>query len=276
MSCDEIRELFSDHLDGALSVEDEDRFGRHVGECTGCREALARYETGVGTLAGSSPEPPSGLGEGLTRRLESEGLLRPSAAGARWWLPMAAALATVAIGLIVGRSMAVRDDDARGSRVSPLPWADACTRAPLTLPPLDPRVWRALPDPGEPERVVLAGHYTIRLPRRLVSHGPYDPDAFASVAQEGSTCLPLHAPPRRRLALSVAPAPTGSGESAETFAVEIDPQRVLYARVIWERHGLIWSLEGRAEATDLLDVAREIAGRARVERTERGEAGQTL
>lgn len=278
MSCDEMRELFSDHLDGALPPEAEDHLGRHVEECAGCREALARYEMGVGALAGCSPEPLLDLRERLTRRLGSEGLLsQPSGAGARSWLPMAAVLAMFAIGLTVGRSMTLRDDDeARGSHVSPIAWADACTGAPLTLPPLDPRAWRTLSDSGGPDRVVLAGAYTIQLPRRITSHGPYDPDPSASVVQEGSTCLPLHAPLGARLALSVAPAVTGRPEGAGTFVVEIDPRRVLYARILWHQHGLTWSLEGRAEATELLDVAREIAGRTRVERAERGEAGQIL
>ena len=155
MSCDEMRELFSDHLDGALPPEAEDRLGRHVEECAGCREALARYEMGVGALAGCAPEPLLGLRERLTRRLESEGLLsQPSGTGARSWLPMAAALVIFAVGLTVGRSMTLRDDDeARGSHVSPIAWADACTGAPLTLPPLDPRAWRKIGRASCRERV---------------------------------------------------------------------------------------------------------------------------
>jgi hypothetical protein len=63
---------------------------------------------------------------------------------------------------------------------------------------------------------------------------------------------------------------------AGTFLVELDPQRVFYARVLWHKEGLAWSLEGRADASELLDVAREISARARVDGAEPAGADQAL
>jgi anti-sigma factor RsiW len=268
MSCKEIRELFSDHLDGALSLEDEDRFGRHLEVCPGCREELDRYEVALGALVGRHPEPPPGLGERTARRLASEGLLARPSGGFRSWPSFAAALAVLAIGLALGRWTAP------GAHERPWPepglatqaWADACAGAPPSVPPLDPRALRALPLAEGPDNVVRAGSHVLHLPRRLTSHGPFEPDPSGPREREGQTCLPLSAPFGTRLALSVTPALGGSTDGAGTFVVEVDPTRVLYARVLWSRDGLRWSLEGRAAATELLDIAREIAAGTRVER----------
>ena len=63
MSCEEMRSLFSDHFDGALPLDAEDRLGHHLEVCAACREELARYEAGLETLTGLSPEPPPDFGE---------------------------------------------------------------------------------------------------------------------------------------------------------------------------------------------------------------------
>ena len=65
---------------------------------------------------------------------------------------------------------------------------------------------------------------------------------------------------------SVRPGAEGEEIEGDRFLVERDPHRVLYGRVLWEQDGLVWALEGRAEAVELLDVAREIGARARVDR----------
>jgi len=269
MSCDEIRELFSDHLDGALPREAEDRLGRHLEECARCRAALARYASAVAGLGGAAPEAPAGLGATLARRLESERLLGPGRlSGGRVRLAAAAAvLAAFAVGLLAGRFSVSPGDRAGDEDLTAMAWADGCSEDRVAVPSLDPRTWRTLPDVGGPDRVLEAGAYSIWLPARILSHGPYDPDVSAAVERAGSTCLPLGAPLGSRLALTVAPASTPETGEAGRFLVEIDPQRVLYARVLWHQEGLTWSLEGRAEATALLDVAREIARSTRIETT---------
>ena len=262
MSCDQVRELFSDHLDGALSVEVEDRLGRHLGGCPSCREALARYEAGVGALAGTSPEPSPGFGPGLTRRLGSEGLLkRPPGAGAYPWLSIAAALVFLGLGLVVGRATGPG-----GGGPSAPDWADGCAGTAPAVPALDPRAWRTAAASDEPDLALPTGPHVLHLPRRLTSHGPYVAGASPSPAPEGSTCLPLSTPLGAGLTLSLRPGASGEAVEGDRFVVEVDPRRVLYGRVVWQQDGLTWSLEGRAETGELLDVAREIRARARVER----------
>lgn len=47
MSCQELVELVTDYLEGALSEEDRARFDEHLAECAGCRAYLAQMR---GTL----------------------------------------------------------------------------------------------------------------------------------------------------------------------------------------------------------------------------------
>jgi anti-sigma factor RsiW len=267
MSCEEIRELFSGHLDGDLSPEAEDRLGAHLGTCRACREELASYETGLGALAGTGPEPPSDLGPRVVRRLAAEGLLTgPRKRGTRAWGSLAAALVFLGVGLIVGRANPSREDDARRGPGPSVPGWDACAGAPAAVAALDPRDWRALAGAGEPDLTLTAGPHDLLLPRRLLSHGPYDAGAHPAVESGGTTCLPLRTPFGTGLTLGVRPGANGDRGEADRFVVGRDPHRVLYGRVVWQQDGLVWSLEGRAESAELLDVAREIVARARVER----------
>jgi anti-sigma factor RsiW len=267
MSCNEIRELFSDHVDGAISTEAEDRLGEHLGACRTCREELGRYEAGLDGLAGTSPEPPPDLGERTARRLGSEGLLegRRGDALGTWW-SVAAALVFLGVGLAVGRAT-IPEEDGAGPEVgwAPSGWESACAAVPR-VPILDPGAWRALDGAEGPDLVLPSGPHVLHLPRRLTSHGPYDAGTVSLVEQEGSTCLPLRTPFGTGLILSLRPGAEGEKIEADRFVVELDPQRVLYGRVLWEQDGLVWALEGRAETAELLDVAREIGARARVDR----------
>jgi hypothetical protein len=265
MNCVETRELFSDHVDGGLSPEAEDRLGAHVGACPACRDELSRYEAGLGVLAGRSPEPPPRLGERLARRLENEGLLRGPrrGGGLSRWRSLAATLAVLACGLVVGRLTAT-PGGSPSHREAALPaqaWGATCADLPETVPPLDPLVWRTAVRPAGEGLSLTAGDLVLRVPRRLASHGPYE--TAGTVERDGSACLRLRAPLGSELALSLQP---GSHGEDGIFLVEIDSRRVFYGRVLWRQQGLEWSLEGRADATELLDLAREIAAGARVEK----------
>jgi len=54
MACQELVELVTAYLDGALSPADHDRFERHLAECPGCVEYLRQMRVTV-RLTGSQP-----------------------------------------------------------------------------------------------------------------------------------------------------------------------------------------------------------------------------
>lgn len=263
MKCAAFRESFSDHLDGALSLDDEGALARHLQACVDCREALGRYETSLATLAGLQPEPPADLAERATRMLASRGLLRRRPTP-RTWLSLAAALAIFAIGVIVGRVSTDRRPTEWGSAPAAA-WQDACVGP--GGPPLEGSVLLAAPvSPPEPHRFTV-GPYVLHLPAWLTSRSPYRPEPAAAVVTGAQACLPLQEPLGGRLALTLTPA-TGPRESqAGRFVVEVASDRVLYARVRWRQAGLMWSLEGRAEPSELLEVARQLSAHVEVERT---------
>ncbi len=56
ISCQELVELVTDYLEGALSVEDRERFDSHIAACDGCRTYLRQISMTV-TLTGQlAPE----------------------------------------------------------------------------------------------------------------------------------------------------------------------------------------------------------------------------
>jgi anti-sigma factor RsiW len=56
ISCQELVELITDYLEGALGPEDQDRFDSHIAACDGCRLYLEQIRVTV-TLSGRlSPE----------------------------------------------------------------------------------------------------------------------------------------------------------------------------------------------------------------------------
>jgi hypothetical protein len=252
MSCEPIRSLFSDHLDGALSTADEDRLGAHLAECAACRAALARFETHLQALSGAAPLPPPDLrartlaAARRERLLRRRGLLLPLAA--------AASVAVFAGGYGVGR----RQGPPGPATFTAMELPSACS--PERVPRLDRQALRVARQ-GPPERRLAAAGRSLRLPASLLSHGPYDTQP-AQVLGAGA-CLPLTAAYGDALVLVVMPAPARApvGE----FVVEPDPRRVLYTRVRWTQSGVAFSLEGRAEARELLELAQEIAGRAGVD-----------
>jgi anti-sigma factor RsiW len=51
LSCQELVELVTDYLEGALPEEERRRFEEHIGPCSGCREYVAQMRTTI-ELAG--------------------------------------------------------------------------------------------------------------------------------------------------------------------------------------------------------------------------------
>ena len=266
MQCEEAVALFSDHVDGALTDGVEVELCAHVAACGSCRQALRRYEQGLLVLAGASPEPPGDLGRRLRDAALGRGLVEaPPRPLLRRLLTLAAAVATFALGAAVARYAPYEPSGPRPrtgdfvsgavadpclSRAEPHPWGD-----------LD--ALRALPSAASQAVSVEMPTYRVRLPHWLTTRGPYDNVVSAATRSGSALCVPLRAVYGGRLALTVAPATVDAGRA---FVVESDPARVLYGRVTWTRSGLAWSLEGRAEATELLALAHECAARAVVER----------
>jgi predicted anti-sigma-YlaC factor YlaD len=65
-SCQELVELVTDYLEGALSPADLRRFEEHIGGCDGCTEYLEQFRrtiqlTGTLTPADLTPEAESAL-----------------------------------------------------------------------------------------------------------------------------------------------------------------------------------------------------------------------
>ena len=60
LSCQELVELVTDYLEGALPRELEDRFERHIAHCSGCQAYLAQMRATIratGTLTAESVSP---------------------------------------------------------------------------------------------------------------------------------------------------------------------------------------------------------------------------
>jgi anti-sigma factor RsiW len=60
MSCEELVELITEYLEGALPAADRARFEAHLGECEGCTDYLSQMRrtiTIAGTLRADGIEP---------------------------------------------------------------------------------------------------------------------------------------------------------------------------------------------------------------------------
>ena len=60
LTCQELVEIVSDYLEGALAEEDRERFDAHLQECEGCRRYLDQMRTTirvVGTLTEDVLDP---------------------------------------------------------------------------------------------------------------------------------------------------------------------------------------------------------------------------
>lgn len=50
LDCDELVELVTAYLDGALDVDTRERFDLHLAECDGCENYLQQFRSTVNTL----------------------------------------------------------------------------------------------------------------------------------------------------------------------------------------------------------------------------------
>jgi anti-sigma factor RsiW len=60
LSCQELVELVTDYLEGALPAELHDRFERHIAHCSGCQTYLAQMRAAIratGTLTTEALTP---------------------------------------------------------------------------------------------------------------------------------------------------------------------------------------------------------------------------
>lgn len=65
MSCKELVELITDHLEGTLSTPDRVRFEAHLADCDGCQTYLEQMRQVIRTLGCLPEEPisPAAIGE---------------------------------------------------------------------------------------------------------------------------------------------------------------------------------------------------------------------
>jgi anti-sigma factor RsiW len=56
ISCQELVELVTDYLEGALSAEDRERFDSHIAACDGCRTYLRQITMTVALTGRLTPE----------------------------------------------------------------------------------------------------------------------------------------------------------------------------------------------------------------------------
>jgi hypothetical protein len=112
MTCDEVRELLSEHLLGTLEGPEDLEVRRHLRGCAACREDRMKLEEGVSALSRAvhDEEPPAELRERVLRTLgeewEETGRLpaTPAASqrGSRERSPWRALAVAAAVILIVG------------------------------------------------------------------------------------------------------------------------------------------------------------------------------
>ena len=55
LSCQELVELVTDYLEGALPEADRDRLEEHIAGCDGCRDYIAQMRTTVTLTSGARP-----------------------------------------------------------------------------------------------------------------------------------------------------------------------------------------------------------------------------
>jgi len=56
LSCQELVELVTDYLEGALPAELQDRFERHIAHCSGCQTYLAQMRATIRVTGSLTPE----------------------------------------------------------------------------------------------------------------------------------------------------------------------------------------------------------------------------
>jgi len=72
LSCQELVELVTDYLEGALDAEARARFEAHLDSCSGCRNYVEQMRTTISLVGRLSPETlPEGAKEALLRAFRS-------------------------------------------------------------------------------------------------------------------------------------------------------------------------------------------------------------
>ena len=56
MSCDELVEVITDYLEGAMSAEERVRFSAHIADCDGCQTYLDQMRETISALGHLPPE----------------------------------------------------------------------------------------------------------------------------------------------------------------------------------------------------------------------------
>jgi anti-sigma factor RsiW len=56
MPCQELVEVITDYLDGALSATDRARFEAHLGECDACRDYVDQFRQTIALAGRAAPE----------------------------------------------------------------------------------------------------------------------------------------------------------------------------------------------------------------------------
>ncbi len=257
MICDEIRALFSDHLDDALPIEQETALGDHLAECRPCREALIRYETTFQSLAADLPAESPELYERIVHQAHSERLLqRP---GIQAWSRYKYYLALIAASIsffVIGTMYGPRQNTLTPSAIMLFPPIDRTSDCGIRnywppVPSVTDRANRVIP---EIVPIPVSGeNETVGLPVMLSARGPF------LMAQDSldSEC-PVYRTSAGEILLVRVMVSGVSIDAAQSIRIDRDSSRVCYNRASWVQDGRIWSIEGRRSVTDLLALATEI------------------
>ncbi len=258
-TCAEVRETFSDRVDGTLAPPGQAELDRHLLDCPDCARVWHRFRESLDSLREAAPSPSEGMVERVRDAIARERHLREASrerrrTGWRWaWAPLAAAV-LVALAFVVLKG--------RGPAPPVLATAaPGCAESLFSLWRVDVAGLRA-PEPTRVSVVALdLGGARIAVPAALLSRGPYAAATDQAIRAGHTTCVPLLAAYGDVLVLSVAD--TRAGDASEIgFQTAADARRVFYTRVAWTRAGRLWRLEGRAPAGDLLALAREIEAKS--------------
>jgi anti-sigma factor RsiW len=250
-SCAEVRELFSDHVDGLMSETGRETLRRHVAECAACAGTLARYEETLRALRGLTPAASDALHDRVRRAATREGLLTDRVHGRGAWALAVAAALLAALAYAVHQ----RSRPEPGPSGSSVVAASTCAESLWGAWMVDADALRRPTPAHVPEAPLSAQGRSFLIPAALVSHGPYAADLTAAIRSDDAVCVPLIAPYGDVLVLSLARTAAGPPSG---FRVVTDPRHVFYSGVVWRHGGLDWKIEGRAPAAELLSLAGEI------------------
>ncbi|MBN2056026.1 zf-HC2 domain-containing protein [bacterium] len=254
MTCNHIRGLLEQRLDGPLSARESRSVEMHLAGCDECRRYAAGLETLTATLAGMplphhDPAAAREILRGAAARLEAARTLFPRRAVA-----IAAGVVLVFIvGYLAGRG---RGPTSSAVRVVEMSAGNVCAALAGYAYELDPgMIYRA----GARGLVMFrAGAFTIDLPASLGSHGPYSLRDERAGGSGHRLCAPYVSPFGEVLVLHLDFA--ARGRRGTGFEVFSDEARIMHHGVTWWHGENRFMLEGRVPASYLLDMAMELQG----------------